>query len=90
LYANGLGLPIDHVQGFIWFSKAKAAGLKQAAKALTEIKSIMTPRQLDTAEAILSTSDRPAGVTKPQVTSRDGTMSCPAEQATRLEIPQPH
>jgi len=82
LYANGLGLPIDHVEGFVWFSKAKAAGLKQAAKALTQIRSIMTPRQLNTAMAILSTGGTPAETSKPEVTGRDGSMTCPADSSS--------
>ena len=35
-------------------SKANAAGLKQASKALQEIKGIMTPPQVNTAESLLS------------------------------------
>jgi TPR repeat protein len=53
LYANGRGVPLNYVEAYKWFSLAEAKGFKLAAQAKESIRTIMTERQLTTAETRL-------------------------------------
>jgi TPR repeat protein len=53
LYENGKGVPLDYISAHAWYSRALAAGDKDAAVHLNSLSHIMTRKQLDDAEAFL-------------------------------------
>lgn len=54
LYETGKGLPLDYVSAYTWYSRAVAAGDDSSAKHLKAVSQIMTRRQLDEANSLVS------------------------------------
>jgi TPR repeat protein len=54
LYETGKGLPLDYVSAYTWYSRAVAAGDDSSAEHLKSLSQIMTRRQLDQANSLVS------------------------------------
>ena len=54
LSEHGKGLPLDYVSAYAWYSRAIAAGEESSSKRLKNLSQIMTPKQLDQANSLLS------------------------------------
>jgi TPR repeat protein len=53
-YAKGHGIPRDFVQAHVWFNLAAAQGDAEAAKGRDLMASIMTPSQIEKAQALVA------------------------------------
>jgi TPR repeat protein len=54
LYERGKGLPLDYVAAYAWYSRAVAAGDDSNADRLKSLSQIMTRKQLDEANSLVS------------------------------------
>jgi TPR repeat protein len=54
LYETGRGLPLDYVSAYTWYSRAVAAGDDSSAEHLKALSQVMTRRQLDEANSLVS------------------------------------
>ena len=54
LYENGKGVPLDYVSAYAWYARAVAAGDGSSANRLKDLSQIMTRRQLDEANSLVS------------------------------------
>ena len=54
LHANGVGVPVDPVQAWLWLGLAARAGNAWATQRQTEVGRIMTPAQLAAGQSLLS------------------------------------
>jgi TPR repeat protein len=59
LYAAGRGLPLDYVSAYVWYSLAASSGDERSIRRLESLSKLMTPRQLQQAQASLSAQKRP-------------------------------
>ena len=51
-YANGEGIPQNHVKAYMWWSLAKAQGHNVAAKYMISIKKSMAPSDVSRAQQL--------------------------------------
>ena len=54
LSEQGKGLPLDYVSAYAWYSRAIAAGEESSSERLKNLSQIMTRKQLDQANSLLS------------------------------------
>jgi hypothetical protein len=59
LYAAGRGIPLDYESAYVWFSLAASSGHAPSARQLKNLSKLMTPRQIQEAEAKLAAQRRP-------------------------------
>ena len=52
-YQGGLGVPLDYVQSYMWFSLSANNGFKDALKARDSVAQNMTPQQLTEAKNLV-------------------------------------
>ena len=50
----GMGVPVNKVKGYMWFSLAKAQGHEKAAEGLDIVKETMSSADISTAQALAS------------------------------------
>jgi uncharacterized protein len=60
LYETGKGLPLDYVSAYAWYSRAVAAGDASTSDRLKTLSHIMTQRQIDQADSLVSARSIPA------------------------------
>ncbi len=60
LYESGQGVPLDYVAAYTWYSRAIAAGDVSNTDRLKSLSQIMTHKQLDKANSIISAQSPPA------------------------------
>ena len=60
LYETGKGLPLDYVSAYAWYSRAVAAGDTSTSDRLKSLSQIMTRRQIDQADSLVSARSIPA------------------------------
>ena len=53
-YEQGRGLPLDYVRAYAWYSRAIAAGDASSVDRLKNLSQIMTRRQIDQADSLVS------------------------------------
>lgn len=52
IFGSGTGVPTNYVQAYMWYSLAKARGNPGGAKGLYLIKKMMTPNEINEAQAL--------------------------------------
>lgn len=60
LYENGEGLPLDYVSAYAWYSRAVAAGDNSNADRLKSLSHLMTRKQLNQANSLVTTQSHPS------------------------------
>jgi TPR repeat protein len=59
LYENGKGVPLDYIAAYAWYSRAAASGDARASVHLKSLSQIMSRKQLDEANSIVSSQTIP-------------------------------
>ena len=59
MYEQGLGLPQDYIQSYVYYSLAQQGGFAMASGSLANLKSKMSPAQLDHAEKMMKALKEP-------------------------------
>jgi len=60
LYEQGKGVPLDYVAAYIWYSRALAGGDAGGADRRKQLSHVMTRKQIDEANSLLSTFSSPS------------------------------
>jgi TPR repeat protein len=61
LYETGKGVPLDYVAAYLWYSRAIAIGGTAASPRLKSLSQIMTRKQLDEANTLVSSQSTQPG-----------------------------
>lgn len=90
LYAEGKGVHLDYVQSFFWLSLATASGDEHAKVYIQRLREIMTPKQIEMAESLVSKQAIHLKAAQPPSDSMPNSADpCPAAAPKQTSETQP-